>query len=184
MAAQRDWLVVIDMQNVFAQPASPWFTPGFGAAAERIGALLPLFGERVCFTRFVPPARIEGSWAAYYAKWRFAAVRDDAALWALVAPWQDQASVDSHQFSKWGSDLACLTELGGSLVMCGVSNDCCVMATALAAVDGGAFVRVVAEACSAKTPEIHRAALDLLTSRAPQLIISDVRAEERRAKSG
>ena len=28
-AADRPWLVVIDMQNVFASPESPWRTPGF-----------------------------------------------------------------------------------------------------------------------------------------------------------
>ena len=169
-ASQRDWLVVIDMQNAFAQPDSPWFTPSFEAAAGNIAALLPLYGERVRFTRFVPPARIAGSWEAYYAKWQFAVKPNDPAIWELVEPWRGQPSVDSHQFSKWGPALAWLADAGGSIVLCGVSTDCCVMATALAAVDDGAFVRVVADACGAKTPTIHQAALDLLAKRSPQLV--------------
>ncbi len=55
--------------------------------------------------------------------------------------------------------------------MCGVSTDCCVLATALAAVDGGAHVRVVADACAAKSAEIHEQALQIMAARAPQLAL-------------
>ncbi len=41
----------------------------------------------------------------------------------------------------------------GGMVLCGVSTDCCVLMTALAAVDDGVAVRVVADACAAKTPD-------------------------------
>lgn len=183
-AGGMDWLVVIDMQNAFAAADSPWFTPSFGAAQERIAALLPLFGERVVFTRFVPPAAIEGSWEAYYRKWQFAMAPDAAALWTLVAPWQDRPSLDSHRFSKWGPELHRLTGRADSIVLCGVSTECCVLGTALAAVDDGVFVRIVADACGAKTPEIHEGALSLLTGRAPQLVISGTVAERSRLGGG
>ena len=52
---QDEWLVAIDMQTVFAAPDSPWFTPTFKAVGEQIASLLPLFGKRVIFTRFIPP---------------------------------------------------------------------------------------------------------------------------------
>lgn len=180
LARGTDWLVVIDMQNAFAAAESPWFTPCFGAVRERITALLPLFGQRVVFTRFVPPAVIEGSWDAYYRKWQFATEPGAAQMWALVAPWQQHPSVPSHRFSKWGPELRRRTGQSGSIVLCGVSTDCCVLATALAAVDDGAFVRLVADACGAKTPAIHRLALSLLESRAPQLVITDSDAERSR----
>ena len=61
-------------------------------------------------------------------------------------------------------------------MLCGVSTDCCVLATALAAIDAGAHVRVVADACAAE-PALHRAALDLLARRSPQLRLSTVEAE-------
>jgi nicotinamidase-related amidase len=181
-AGRLDWLVVIDMQTAFAVPESPWCTPSFGAVHERIGDLLPLFGERVVFTRFVPPAVIEGSWDAYYRKWQFATAPDAAAMWTLAAPWQDRPTLDSHRFSKWGPELRQLIGPADQIVLCGVSTECCVLATALAAVDDGVFVRVVADACGAKTQEVHQGAVSLLQSRAPQLVISDTAAERARLK--
>ena len=49
--------------------------------------------------------------------------------------------------------------------------------TALAAVDDGAFVRVVADACGAKTQQVHEDALALLQTRAPQLTITSTADE-------
>jgi len=46
------------------------------------------------------------------------------------------------------------------------------------------FVRIVADACGAKTPEIHEGALSVLDGRAPQLVISDTIAERSRLGGG
>jgi nicotinamidase-related amidase len=177
MMTDTDWLIVIDMQHVFADQTSPWFTPGFASAADRIATLVPRFGRRVVFTRFVPPRVIEGSWADYYRRWEFAAAPANAEQWQLVPPWRGNERVDTHRFSKWGAELRALTDPSARVVLCGVSTDCCVLMTALAAVDDGAFVRVVADACGAKTPEAHEGALSLLRTRAPQLTITST-AEE------
>ena len=53
-----------------------------------------------------------------------------------------------------GAELRALVG-GGEAVLCGVSTECCVLMTALAAVDDGAHVRVVADACAAKGPKTH-----------------------------
>ena len=171
-----DWLVVVDMQPAFSHPDSPWFTPGLPKAAPAVAELVRLFGERVLFTRFVPPARPSGSWVQYYRRWPFALDPANAWMWALDAPWAGRPSVDSHTFAKWLP--AVRRRVGASAVLCGVSTDCCVLATALAAVDDGAAVRVVAYACAAKTPALHARALDFLAGRAPQLAITTL-AEER-----
>ncbi len=179
-AHDAGWLVVIDMQNVFAERDSPWCTPPFAAVAEKIAGLLPLFAPRTVFTRFVPPGDIAGSWSDYYRKWSFAAAPPEHELWALAGPWRNAPSVDSHKFSKWIPELQRITGKTAPIVLCGVSTDCCVLATALAAIDDGAFVRVVANACGAKTPEAHERALSLMRDRAPQLAIDT--AEEERAR--
>jgi nicotinamidase-related amidase len=62
------------------------------------------------------------------------------------------------------------------LVLCGLSTDCCVLATALAAIDAGARVRVVADACAAE-PALHDAALAILRRRTPQLTLTTVADE-------
>jgi nicotinamidase-related amidase len=175
--ANADWLIVIDMQHVFGDPASPWFTAGFAAAAERIGALLPRFAPRVVFTRFVPPETIDGSWTAYYRRWEFATAPAHAEQWQLVPPWRGSASLDTHRFSKWGVELRNRIGPSAAVVLCGVSTDCCVLMTALAAVDDGAFVRIVADACGAKTQQVHEDALALLQTRAPQLTITSTADE-------
>ena len=60
-----------------------------------------------------------------------------------------------HTFSKWNEVRAHLG--GGEAVLCGVSTDCCVLMTALAAVDDGVPIRVIADACAAKTRHAHDA---------------------------
>lgn len=170
------WLAVIDLQPAFADPASPWFAPNLAEAARAIAEMVPLYGEHVVFTRFVPPARLSGSWHAYYRKWPFALNEEASWLWDVAEPWKAHRSVASHMFSKWEQ---LREEIGAeaAITLCGVSTDCCVLATALAAVDGGADVRVVADACAAKTPEAHERALAIMNARAPQLEVVSV-AEE------
>ncbi|MBO1073336.1 cysteine hydrolase family protein [Roseomonas marmotae] len=171
MAHTRDWLMVIDHQPAFSHPDSPWFTPSFPEISGRIARLVPLFGERVLFTRFVPPTRLSGSWSRYYEKWPFARQPSSDWLWAVDAPWQDRASFASHTFSKWLPEAYERFGPEPGVVLCGVSTDCCVLATALAAVDGGAQVRLVEDACAAKSPDVHDNALAIMAARAPQLTV-------------
>ncbi|HYZ63116.1 MAG TPA: cysteine hydrolase [Acetobacteraceae bacterium] len=170
------WLMVIDVQPAFSHPESPWFTPTLEEVSRRIELLVDRFGARVTFTRFVPPAAPFGSWTSYYARWPFALRPEAESLWALDRRWAGRPTLDSHTFSKW---LPTMRERIGAedVVMCGVSTDCCVLMTALAAVDDGAHVRVVEDACAAKTEELHRRALAIMGDRAPQLRITTV-AEE------
>ena len=171
------WLMAIDLQPAFSHPDSPWFTPSLAEAAPRIAALVAAFGERVLFTRFVPPATPFGSWVPYYQRWPFATDPASDWLWQLDAPWRGQPSIASHTFSKWVPDAAARFGPDPTVVLCGVSTDCCVLMTALAALDGGAQVRVAADACAAKTPAVHQAALAMMAARAPQLTLTST-AEE------
>ena len=176
----RPWLVAVDLQRAFADPGSPWFTPAVRSIAGVVADLVPQFGPRAVFTRFVPPREVEGSWRSYYEKWRFAAGTRDSDLWSVIEPWDRAVSISSHTFSKWVPELHALVGPYPTIVLCGVSTDCCVLATALAAVDGGAHVRVVADACAAKTPELHQAALKMMRGRAPQLTVVTSRQESTR----
>ena len=167
------------MQAVFADADSPWAIPCFAMAAQGVAALLPCFPGRTVFTRFIPPSTVMGSWVAYYAKWPFAAAAPPThAVWSVAAPFQPEITLDTHQFSKWTPRMRALAGPAATIVVCGVSTDCCVLATALAAIEDGTHVRIVADACRAKTPALHAAALDLLRLRAPQVAITTV-AEER-----
>ncbi len=165
------WLVVVDLQHAFADRDSPWFAPSLKDATKSIARLVPHFESRVIFTRFVPPHEIGGSWSNYYEKWDFAVGTRDSELWSVIEPWRDRKSISSHTFSKWVPDLCDLVGDHPTIVLCGVSTDCCVLATAFAAVDAGAYVRVVENACAAQSPGIHQKALNIMRRRAPQLTI-------------
>ena len=49
-----------------------------------------------------------------------------------------------------------------TLVLAGVSTDCCVLSTAVAAADVGVPVQVVADACAGVDDASHRKTLDVL----------------------
>ncbi len=160
-------LAVIDMQRVFADPDSGWATPGFAAIVPAVSALVAAFEPAVTFTRFVAPARPHGAWREYYEQWPFARQPADAPLWDVVPELaRPGATVDAPTFSKWGPELA--ARVGDSrLVLAGVSTDCCVLSTAVAAADAGVAVLVVADACAGVDEASHRKTLDVLALYGP-----------------
>ncbi|NBH08962.1 cysteine hydrolase [Amycolatopsis sp. SID8362] len=154
-------LAVIDLQNVFADPASEWFTPRFASVVPQIRRLVTAFGDDVVFTRFVAPSRPEGAWKQYYEQWPFALQPPDAPLYQVIPDFHPKSTVDATTFGKWTPRLA--TRVGGArLVLAGVSTDCCVLSTALAAADAGVSVTVVSDACAGVDDESHAKALDIM----------------------
>jgi len=166
------------MQEFFAA-GSPWEVPGFAGLIEPIDALASGYGPRAVFTRFVIPEAPQGSWIGYYRAWPQVLAPGAAHLADLAQPWASQGlyTLDKPTFSKWGPELESMLGPGRELTVCGVSTDCCVLATVLAAVDGGAQVRVIADACAGVTAEAHEAALELMGGFAPQVTFGSV-AEE------
>jgi len=169
-------LVVVDMQAVFARPGSPWASPGFEAAAAGVRRLLPAFTGRTAWTRYVAPATPEGAWREYFAQWPFALVPADDPLYAF-ADGLDPAGapvVTATTFGKWGPELDAATGHAAELVVAGVSTDCCVLSTVLAAADAGRRVRVVADACAGASPADHARALDAMRLYAPLVDVTTV----------
>ncbi len=162
------WLAVIDMQRVFAEPDSPWFAPRFAEIVGPVRSLVEAFRPRVTFTRFVAPAVPEGAWRQYYAQWPFALQPAAARIYELVDEFAGEPgpTLDATTFSKWGPELAAGAG-GGPLVLAGVSTDCCVLSTALAAADAGTAVRVVGDACAGADDESHAGALRILQPQSP-----------------
>src|ERR1700744_1582269 len=119
-------LVVIDMQVVFGDPSSQWFTPGYPLIEPTVAGLVAGFGDRVVFTRFIAPQHPTGAWIPYYEQWPFALVPADDPLYDLIPGMivGDHPVVTETTFGKWGPDLA--SAMGGStqMVVVGVSTDC------------------------------------------------------------
>jgi nicotinamidase-related amidase len=158
------WLAVIDMQRVFGSPGSEWFTPRFAEIAGGIGKLVEAFRPRVTFTRFVAPAVPAGAWRRYYEQWPFALQPPDAAIYQLADEFAGEAgpTLDAITFGKWGPELAARVGQDGRLVLAGVSTDCCVLSTAVAAADAGVEVQVVGDACAGVNDTSHAQALAIM----------------------
>ena len=171
------WLMIIDMQRVFGEPDSPWFTPGFDKVSAAALRLRAAFGSRVVLTRFVPPDHPQGAWIPYYRRSSFALEPANAGLFDLMPAFPVDGSIviDRPTFSKW--DAGAQVRLGGSeVVLAGVSTDCCVLSTALAAVDAGMHGGIVADACAGVDARSHRCAIDVMALYAPQIEITSVDA--------
>lgn len=169
------WLVAIDLQRVFSGD-SPWAAPRYDDAAAGTARLLPRFVGRTVLTRFVAPERPEGAWAPYYRDWPFALVPDADPLYALTEPFaahRDVPVVTEPTFGKWGTSLRAVVGEHPHLVLTGVSTDCCVLSTALAAADAGATVTVVADACAGASDVDHERALAAMRLYAPLITVVD-----------
>lgn len=176
-ATRPAWLVVVDMQNIFASSESPWRTPGFDDILDNTRALIAAFAERVVFTRFVAPETPCGAWRDYYHEWAFALVPAEAPIYDLVEslPHEGYPVVSRESFGKWDDRAGSLRELtadAATLVIAGVSTDCCVLSTALAAADAGVQVQVVMDACAGVSPDDHQRALAAMSLYAPLITLT------------
>lgn len=168
-------LAAIDMQRVFAESGSPWFVPRYEQASAGIRRLLPRFAGRAVFTRFLAPEKPEGAWRPYYEQWPFALQSPESRLWELTDEFAGigAPTIEATTFGKWTPALAERVGVGGRLVLGGVSTDCCVLSTALAAADAGVQVTVVADACAGVNDTTHLQALEVMKLYAPLIEVLD-----------
>lgn len=171
----RPWLIVVDPQRIFADPASDWASPFFTDAFINIKRLAAAFGDRVIVTRWLPTADRTTAWGDYFAQWTFADVSPDDPLYDLVPEARDLSphpTIDEPTFGKWAPALQDIVGDGARLVVTGVSTDCCVITTALAAADAGAWVSVPTDAVAHSTAENGAAALHTMSLFEPQLTLT------------
>ncbi len=164
--AAPDWLIVVDMQNIFGRPDSAWFTPRFNEIVPLIQRLIRKVSPHVVFTRFLAPQIPIGSWIPYYQQWPFALQDPTSYDYELVEALKDSEGIhiDATTFSKWTPQLSGETamDIDSPLWLAGVSTDCCVLSTALAAADQGRHVKVIQDACAGVDDSAHRRALDVM----------------------
>jgi nicotinamidase-related amidase len=164
-------LALIDLQRIFADPSSGWATPDFDRVIEPTKQLIDVFSPDVVFTRFIAPEKPAGSWVTYYEHYPFALQPPDSDEYQLVDEFKGAPTLDKTTFGAWGTELAAKVGPGGNLVLSGVTTDCCVLTTALAAVDAGVYVQVVEDACAGSDEASHHKAIDIMRLYSPMLEI-------------
>lgn len=170
-AAGQQHLVVIDMQRAFRQQGD-WHIPRYDEAAAVIAGLARAGWDPI-ITRFVPDPAEAGSWSAYYDRWQSMRLDPSDPVWDVELPGVDVgATLDLPTFTKWGDELAGRIPVGEELILTGVATDCCILATALGAVDAGRYVTVVADACAGQSDQAHESTLALLELLSPMVTVA------------
>lgn len=164
------WLVVVDIQHVFTDPASGWYAQGCSEAVSVITELQQHFVGRTVYTRFVRDPDEVGGWRDYYDAWPQFRLPPTDSGWELSMPVPNGAAViDEPTFSKWTASLKHVIG-DADVVLCGVATECCVLSTAFAAADEGRSVQVVADACAGASASVHEAALAVMMQASAPLI--------------
>jgi len=173
----QPWLLIVDPQRIFADPASEWCSPFFPAAMENIARLAESVGpERTLITRWLPTADRATAWGDYFRAWPFADVPAEDPRYELVAPAQGLSAhptIDEPTFGKWGQQLAERVGWAANpathLLVTGVTTDCCVISTVLPAADAGVRLSVVTDAVAHSTAENGPPALHTMSLFPPQV---------------
>ncbi|MGO2721439.1 MULTISPECIES: cysteine hydrolase family protein [unclassified Brachybacterium] len=171
------WLLIIDPQRIFADPASEWCSPFFPAAMENIARLAESVGpERTLITRWLPTADRATAWGEYFRDWPFADVPAEDSRYELVDAAQGLSAhptIDEPTFGKWGRQLAERVGWAANpathLLVTGVTTDCCVISTVLPAADAGVRLSVVTDAVAHSAAENGAAALHTMSLFPPQV---------------
>lgn len=161
-------LLLIDFQKVF-KPEGFWPIPEFHRALYNALKFSKNFeDDEVFVTRFAPPRNIDGpGWKEYYDDCPPEMRDPNNPLYDLDDALALKVQIDASTFGKWKKFRVEADEV----YLCGVSTDCCVLSTALAAVDDGRCVFVVKDACAAEDELHHTRALEIMKGYAPNLKI-------------
>ena len=147
----RDLLIVIDMQNVYKE-GEAWGCSRTGEASSAIRKLLDadICGD-VVFTRFDAPRGPRGSWKAYNREnaaingdQRLNDIMDDLLPYLKHYPVLTKSTYSSFSIPE----LCRRAEQAEHVVLCGVVAECCVLATAMEAIDLGYPVIYLKDAVS------------------------------------
>ncbi|WP_448661962.1 cysteine hydrolase family protein [Sphingomonas sp. CJ20] len=187
----RTALVVVDIQTDFAAPHGLIARYGANmapaeAAIDRIEALIAAAraaGATVAFMRVVTrPETDSDALKTLYARkgmpggQGICRVDDGGADYYRVAPQPGDIEIQKLLFDSFhGTDLDAQLKARGieTVVMTGLSTDCCVDQTARSAFHHGYSVFVASDACAAYEPDLHSGTLNVLQKNCALLTTSD-----------
>lgn len=146
---KNDLLIIVDMQNVYL-PNMPWACKKSPIAAENIIKLIESGTiQNIVFTTFMPPKNPVGRWKQYNEE--YSDINNDpymSELMDCLKPYAEHYPVyEKSVYSSYA--IPELTELSANadrVLITGVVAECCVLATAISAIDAGAKVCYIKDA--------------------------------------
>lgn len=184
-------LIVVDIQTDFASPAGLLGRHGVdmsvaGPAVDNIEALIAAArkaGATVAFMRVVtrPETDSKALRTLYERKGMpggqgICRTDDGGADYYRVSPEPGDIEIEKLMFDSFhGTDLDAQLRARGieTLVIAGISTDCCVDSTARAAFHRDYHVFVVSDGCAAFDPDLHHGALNALQKNCALLTTTD-----------
>ena len=165
-----DVLVVVDMQNAYLEDQC-WACTKTSSCAEQIAKLIDDgVCDNVVFTEYLAPENPVGTWVTYNEV--NAEVNADAWLNEVVdglKPYLGTYPLYSKStYSSFGNpDFKALMARAGRIVITGVMSECCVLATAIDAIDTGTPVVYLTDACSGSSQEYEDMVVALMEFASP-----------------
>ncbi len=165
-----DVLVVVDMQNAYLEDQC-WACTKTSSCAEKIAGLIDGgVCDNVVFTEYLAPENPVGTWVTYNEV--NAEVNADAWLNEVVdelKPYLDTYPLYSKStYSSFGNpDFKALMARAGRIIITGVMSECCVLATAIDAIDTGTPVVYLTDACSGSSQEFEDMVVSLMEFASP-----------------
>ena len=171
----------IDFQCVFSpEQNTSWCVPKFNQALQT--AMLTC--EKLkpnCVpiaTAYIPPNDIKGIWKTYFDKYPDIPRNPcnkifdidssisgiDKLRYAGFSKWKSLAKIFKHELEHDPENI---------LYLCGVATDCCVLSTALEAVESGIKVCIIKDGCASGDDATHERALKIMEGYSPNIEIKD-----------
>ncbi len=170
MKKSNDLLLVIDMQNVYL-PENPW---GCHRAVEAAGQIIRLIESgkpgNTVFTVFTPPREPRGVWKQYNTE--NSSINRDAYMNEIMdcfKPYvKDFPVLEKSVYSSYAiQELRSLADKADHVLITGVVAECCVLATAMSAIDAGHKIYYLKDAVSGLSGQTESAAELILSGLSP-----------------
>lgn len=191
-------LLFIDFQKIFNEQDKGWHIPNLQKALDNALKVKEYFdwnfnaSTQTVSTRYIPPMNITKEWTNYFNnEYPNVPTRGEHALYDLIENVPSSYVISVPKFSKWKA-IGRSTHINepNNVYITGVSTDCCVLSTALSAVDSGYKVYIISDACAAPSNQDHLRALEVMKGFKPNLeiitteeLLSGKKKEEQKTKT-
>jgi nicotinamidase-related amidase len=172
----------IDFQRVFEE-GPHWRVPKFRQALEnalKVHAHLDKeLGDNLTTiaTRYIPPdeAQYGGIWTDYFNRFPQISRYANNKSYDLANGIPTGCIISVPKFGKWSSIKSHLNNFRidsiKTIYITGVSTECCILSTVMAAIDDGVKIVLIQDACAAGTDEDHNFSINILKGFEPNLEI-------------